>query len=190
MKWNVLLYGLLFSGLGIFSYLLLVNYTELTPKVADVLYSKGAFVFFITAFNVLGYSTLRISSWINTQYALNIRHRWKIIVIYVAVILLFLLLNYSLLIAAKLLAGIDNLFTFSNGGWRILIVVWLVELVIVGLLLANRSIQNNLKLQQEAAKLQTENDTARYAALQSQLNPHFLFNSLNTLIAEIEYNPG
>jgi len=130
MKWNVLLYGLLFSGLGIFSYLLLVNYTELTPKVADVLYSKGAFVFFITAFNVLGYSTLRISSWINTQYALNIRHRWKIIVIYVAVILLFLLLNYSLLIAAKLLAGIDNLFTFSNGGWRILIVVWLVELVI------------------------------------------------------------
>ena len=26
-------------------------------------------------------------------------------------------------------------------------------------------------------------------ALQSQLNPHFLFNSLNTLIAEIEYNP-
>ena len=30
----------------------------------------------------------------------------------------------------------------------------------------------------------------RYAALQSQLNPHFLFNSLNTLIAEIEYNPG
>lgn len=146
MKWNVLLYGLLFSGLGIFSYLLLVNYTELTPKVADVLYSKGAFVFFITAFNVLGYSTLRISSWINTQYALNIRHRWKIIVIYVAVILLFLLLNYSLLIAAKLLAGIDNLFTFSNGGWRILIVVWLVELVIVGLLLANRSIQNNLKL--------------------------------------------
>ena len=92
--------------------------------------------------------------------------------------MLFLLLNYSLLIAAKLLAGIDNLFTFSNGGWRILIVVWLVELVIVGLLLANRSIQNNLKLQQEAAQLQTENDTARYAALQSQL------------IAEIEYNPG
>lgn len=47
MKWNTLLYGLLFSGLGIFSYLLLVNYTELTPKVADVLYSKGAFVFLL-----------------------------------------------------------------------------------------------------------------------------------------------
>ena len=29
----------------------------------------------------------------------------------------------------------------------------------------------------------------RYAALQNQLNPHFLFNSLNTLISEIEYAP-
>ena len=55
---------------------------------------------------------------------------------------------------------------------------------------SNRSIQNTLKLQQEAAELQKENNTARYAALQNQLNPHFLFNSLNTLIAEIEYNPS
>ena len=30
---------------------------------------------------------------------------------------------------------------------------------------------------------------AQYQALQSQLNPHFLFNSLNTLISEIGYNP-
>ena len=47
-----------------------------------------------------------------------------------------------------------------------------------------------MKLQQEAAELQKENNTARYTALQNQLNPHFLFNSLNTLIAEIEYNPS
>ena len=186
MKWNVILYGLLFSGLGVFSYLLLANYSELSPQVADILYSKGAFIFFVTAFNVLGYSTLRLSSWLNNQYALNLRRRWKII----AVTLLFFLLNYSLLIVGKLLVGSYNIFIFPNGGWRILILVWLVELVIVGLLLSNRSIQNTLKLQQETAELQKENNTARYAALQSQLNPHFLFNSLNTLIAEIEYNPG
>ena len=35
-----------------------------------------------------------------------------------------------------------------------------------------------------------ENNTARYTALQNQLNPHFLFNSLNTLISEIRYNPA
>ena len=189
MKWNAILYGLLFSGLGAFSYLLLVNYTELSAHVADVLYSKGAFVFFVAAFNVLGYSTLRISSWMNNQYALNIRKRWKIVVIYAIVMLLFLLLNYSLLVVAKILVGMNDPLIFPNGGWRILLLVWLVELVILGLLLANRSIQNTLKLQQEAAALQKENNTARYAALQSQLNPHFLFNSLNTLIAEIEYYP-
>ncbi len=163
---------------------------RIIPPGADILYSKGAFIFFVTAFNVLGYSTLRLSSWLNNQYALNLRRRWKIILIYIAVTLLFFLLNYSLLIVGKLLVGSYNIFIFPNGGWRILILVWLVELVIVGLLLSNRSIQNTLKLQQETAELQKENNTARYAALQSQLNPHFLFNSLNTLIAEIEYNPG
>ena len=41
----------------------------------------------------------------------------------------------------------------------------------------------------ELAALQEENNIARYTALQNQLNPHFLFNSLNTLISEIRYNP-
>ena len=66
-------------------------------------------------------------------------------------------MNYSLLIVGKLLVGSYNIFIFPNGGWRILFLVWLVELVIVGLLLSNRSIQNTLKLQQEAAELQKEN---------------------------------
>ena len=127
MKWNVTLYGLLFSGLGAFSYLLLANYSDLSPHVADMLFSKGAFIFFITAFNILGYSTLRLSSWLNSQYALNIRKRWKIITIYIAVTLLFFLLNYSLLIVGKLLVGSYNIFIFPNGGWRILFLVWLVE---------------------------------------------------------------
>ena len=69
------------------------------------------------------------------------RKRWKIITIYIAVTLLFFLLNYSLLIVGKLLVGSYNIFIFPNGGWRILFLVWLVELVIVGLLLSNRSIQ-------------------------------------------------
>ena len=125
MKWNVVLYGLLFSGLGVFSYLLLANYSELPPQVSDILYSKGAFIFFISAFNILGYSTLRLSSWLNNQYALNLRKRWKIITIYIAVTLLFFLLNYSLLIIGKLLVGSYNIFIFPNGGWRILILVWL-----------------------------------------------------------------
>lgn len=186
---DTLLYIGLFSGLGIFSYLLLLNYSGFPPRIAEELYSFGACLFCIIAFNILGHFTIRISSWLNHNYALNIRNRWKIISIYLLVMLMFLLLNYGLLVAAKLLVGASHPFTFPNGGSFILIVVWLVELVILGLLLAFRAMQNLLRLQQHAAALQKENNTARYAALQNQVNPHFLFNSLNTLIAEIEYNP-
>ena len=176
MKWNTLLYSLLFSGLGVFSFLLLANYTNLTPQVTNTIHTPGAFFFVVATFNILGYCTLRISSWMNR--------------LYLSVMLLFLLMNYGLLVAAKLIGRAENPFTFQIGGIRILLVVWLVELVILGLLLANRSIKNALRLQQKAAQLQKENNAARYTALQNQLNPHFLFNSLNTLIAEIEYNPA
>ena len=189
MKWNTILYSLLFSGLGIFSLLLLTNYTNLPPQVTDIIHSPGALLFVIFAFNILGYFTFRISSWIDHIYSWNQRWKWKFIAVYILVILLFLLLNYGLLVAAKLMGGSEHPFIFQRGGIRILITVSLVELVILGLLLANRSIKNALKLQQQAAELQKENNAARYTALQSQLNPHFLFNSLNTLIAEIEYNP-
>lgn len=189
LKSSTALYSLLFSVVGIFSYLLLVNYSGFPAKVTDALYSGGACLFFIAAFNLLGYFTIKISSWLNNQYALNIKSRWKIAVIYTLVMLLFLLLNYSLLVIAKLLAGAAPPLSLSSGGIRILIVVWLVELIILGLLLANRSMLHALQLQQRATTLQKENNTARYTALQNQLNPHFLFNSLNTLIAEIEYNP-
>ena len=110
------------------------------------------FLFFILAFNLLGYSTIRLTTWVDNQYSVNIHRRWKLIFIYTMVMLMFFLLNYGLLVTAKFLVGASHPFVFPNGGWRILILVWLVE-------------------------------------LQNQLNPHFLFNSLNTLISEIRYNP-
>lgn len=179
----------LFSGLGIFSFLLLIYYSGFPVEITDTLSSAGACLFFIIVFNILGYFTIRVSSWLNVQYALNIKSRRKIAAIYILVMLAFLLLNYSLLVSAKLLIGAENLFTFQSGGLRILILVWLIELVVLGLLLANHSMQNALKLQRHATDLQKENNIARYTALQNQLNPHFLFNTLNTLIAEIEYDP-
>ena len=188
-KLDILLYAGLFSGLGVFSYLLLVSYSGFSPLVQEELYSFGACLFCILAFNILGYFTMRISSWLNVSYALNIRRRWRIVVIYLLVMLMFFLLNYGLLVSAKLLAGASRPFTFYAGGKFVLVLVWLVELVILGLLLAFRAIREMLRLQQHAAALQEENNTARYVALQNQVNPHFLFNSLNTLIAEIEYNP-
>lgn len=189
LKQNHILYSSLFSGLGVFSFFLLANYAGFSDKVSDALYSVGTLLFFIIAFNLLGYSTIRLSTWVDNQYSVNLHRRWKLISIYTMVMSMFFLLNYGLLVTAKFLVGVSRPFVFPHGGWRILIIVWLVELVILGLLLANRSMQHTLKLQKQAAALQEENNTARYTALQNQLNPHFLFNSLNTLISEIRYNP-
>ena len=36
---------LLFSGLGLFSYFLIANYTDFSPKTAEAFYSWGAVVF-------------------------------------------------------------------------------------------------------------------------------------------------
>ena len=63
-------------------------------------------------------------------------------------------------------------------------------MIIFSLLLINYSMRYTLNLYKEKQRLEAESIQAKYTALQSQLNPHFLFNSLNTLIAEIEYDPS
>lgn len=189
MRWTTCIYILFFSGLGLFSYFLIVNYTDFSPQTAEVLYSWGAVAFTMLAFNLVGFSTFRLSEWVNRQYQLHAFRMRRIVMAYMSVMLLFLLLNYGLFVTAKVLAHVEPVFNFSPSGWKLLLAVWMVEMVAVGLLLSNRTLQANRLLLQESAKLQMENAQARYTALQNQLNPHFLFNSLNTLIAEIPYNP-
>ena len=46
-KLDILLYAGLFSGLGVFSYLLLVSYSGFSPLVQEELYSFGACLFCI-----------------------------------------------------------------------------------------------------------------------------------------------
>ena len=187
---NRWLSGLLFSGLGLFAWLLLTGYTNLSPATENVLKTRWGALFLVVLFNALGFLTLRISAWLNAQYLLHARRRWKIAAAYLGVLGMFLVVDYGFLVTGKLLAGSQHPFTFPNGGVRMLVVVWLVEMAVLGLLLANRAMAQTLRLRQWAAELQRANNTARYTALQQQLNPHFLFNSLNTLIAEIEYDPA
>lgn len=188
-KYNLLLYHGLFSGLGVFSFLLLMHFSDLPGKAEIAFNSVWTCLFFVIACNILGYVTIRISSWLDGHYIQDGNRSWRLALYYMLVMLMFLMLNYGVLVMAKLLVGAQHPFVLPKKGVHILIVVCLVELVIVGLLLAFRSARNMLLLQKKAALLQEENDKARYTALQNQLNPHFLFNSLNTLIAEIAYDP-
>ena len=93
VKLNTLLYVVLFSGLGIFSFLLLINYATFSDRVADILHSVSTLGFFILAFNVLGYTTIRLSSWIDNQYALNLYRCWKLVSVYMVVMGMFFFLK-------------------------------------------------------------------------------------------------
>lgn len=187
--YNQVAYLLLFSGLGGFSYLLLIR---------DIIMSKGrpagisphwmliGCVFF---FNVLGLFLLQVNSWLNKRSHFFFRKKNKLTLHYAGIAALLFLLNYSLLVCVKIMIDVPNPFRVRSEGWVVLIVIWLVELVIVSLVLVNQSFRHTLKLYRETAVLQESTTKAQYVALQNQLNPHFLFNSLNVLISEIEYNP-
>lgn len=177
---NRLFYSLLFSGMGVFSYLLLINFTSIT--------SIYTLIFTLIAFNTLGHTIIKLSTWMNNKSPMFFARRKKVVIMYTTVAVILMLVNYGLMVSGKLLIGADNPFTLISGS-RIFAIVWLVELVIFNMLLVNRSMADALNLQRRTAYLQEENDKAKYVALQNQLNPHFLFNTLNTLIAEIEYNP-
>lgn len=177
---NKLLYSLFFSGMGLFSYLLLVNYMSKSSIIA--------LIYTTITFNILGHTILRISAWLSKRSPLYFTDRRKIGVMYIGVALILLLINYGLMVTAKLIMGAENPFLLT-AGLRIFIIVTFFELIIVNMLIINRSVVSALKLHQRTAYLQEESDKAKYIALQNQLNPHFLFNSLNTLIAEIEYDP-
>lgn len=181
-----ILYVLLFSILGLLAYVLLSNAANL-PSDAKLLYKFAwGYIFFIVSFNILGFLIIRLSRWIG-RYVMQ---QWKMILLYSCVAVVLLFFNYGLLLFAKILVGVDDPFSFPNGGGRVLIILWLLQLIIVGMLVINQTVMQNMSIQKESARLQDENNKAKYAALQGQLNPHFLFNNLNTLIAEIEYDPS
>lgn len=182
-------YPAIFSTLGILAYLLLVNFSNLPIKDSTALSYVWGYLYFVAIFNLIGFLLIKFSNWISEKIEMYRIKQWRVVMLYSFVAVLLFLLNYTLLATAKMLAGVHEPFLFANGGFRVLLVVWFIELIIIGLLLVNRSALTSLRIQKEAARLQDENNKARYIALQNQLNPHFLFNSLNTLIAEIEYDP-
>jgi sensor histidine kinase YesM len=147
------------------------------------------FIGIIVAFNAIGFMFLSISQWINKHLPLLYKKRKILIGYYLFMAFVLLLINYISIVVMRYLINMESPFSLPDKGVRILIVTWLIELIITGLLLVNNSIRYALSLSKESDKLRETADHARYTALQNQLNPHFLFNSLNTLIAEIEFSP-
>lgn len=72
-------------------------------------------------------------------------------------------------------------FHFGSSMQPIIIISVVVTLIISLFLHGREFFLNWRKLELDAAKLRNENLTSKYESLKSQLDPHFLFNSLNVL---------
>ena len=180
---------LLFSGLGCFSYYFLVQYADIPIKYQELLTSVKAFAIVICIFNTTGLGFIFLSKKIRNAYPLLLKsHRMVFIIFILSAILLFVL-NYFLLVYAKWMIDVQQPFLFKWSGGRMLLIIWLVELIIVSQIMVNNFYRHLIVLYERTTELEESSTKAQFSALQNQLNPHFLFNSLNTLISEIKYSP-
>lgn len=183
--WDILL----FSGMGCFSYFLLVYYADIPPRYQNRLMTFQAFLAVIILFNGVGLSVKYINEKLSMYYQYFLKNRRMLSVGLITAAIILFGPNYLLLISTKLLVGLPYPFLLKDKGLYVMLGVWFVELIIVGQFMLNRFYIDLVKLYKRAEELEEKTTQARYMALQNQLNPHFLFNSLNTLISEIAYNP-
>lgn len=182
------LYFCVFSALGLLSHMLMVSFISYTPEGLSAITSTQVYVLIIAAFNITGFMMLGIDEWIDKYQLLFSAQSARKWLVYSFLALLLFTVNYVLMLLAKNWIINQEAITYPYGGLRWLFIAWIIELIIMGLLLLNKSTRRALTIQQEASRLKDAYNQARYESLQSQLNPHFLFNNLNTLLSEIEYD--
>lgn len=180
---------LLYSCIGCFSYFLLVHYADIPEARQTRLIAFQPFLAVIVLFNGTGLSIRYINERLMKSYQSFLKNRRRMFIgLGMAAVILFLS-NYLLLAFAKELVGLPCPFCLRGKGMYGLLTVWFVEIIVVGQFMLNRFYADLVRLYKRAEELEACTLRARYQSLQNQLNPHFLFNSLNTLISEIEYNP-
>lgn len=80
-----------------------------------------------------------------------------------------------------------QIFAFANLGWYLW--SWLICILIVGALQAYRYYERYMNSELRLERLEHSFSEARLNALRMQLDPHFLFNALNTISSHVERDP-
>lgn len=183
--WNMLLY----SALGCFSLFFLVHYADIPIHHQGKLMTVKLFASTVIMFNGIGFTLKYIENWLIRTYPSFIRDK-KMLVVFLGMSAFFLLVvNYFLLVVIKFLINIPQPFFVATEGICLLVIIFLVELFIIGQMMVCQFYKSMVKMYRYTKDLEDSAAKTHYMALQSQLNPHFLFNSLNTLVSEIEYAP-
>lgn len=182
--------GILYFCLGCLSYFLLVRYADIPLRSQDKLMELQAVGAVVVLFIGVGLSIRWIVERLQGYYQSFLRNRRMLVVSLIVAAVLLFGCNYLLLVFAKWLVGVKQIFALHLSGTLAIVGVWLLEMIIVSLFVFSRFYVDLVRLYKHTEELEQASLKARYQALQSQLNPHFLFNCLNTLVAEIEYDPA
>lgn len=101
---------------------------------------------------------------------------------------LLLVLIVGLEICRDWLASLypDRLFALTSEIWWVRIAVWTCAAMVVGIPL---KIWNTIRIEQKLEEQKRLLLEARLDALQRQINPHFLFNTLNSIASLVRFRP-
>lgn len=178
----------LFTALGVLSAVVMRNHTQLLFSDADVYFY--VIIGSVIVHNILGLCVLISGDWLASHYPIYNLEQSRMWWHYSLIAFILLFINYLTIVAMRYLSHMPSPFYINLESVIIIVYIWFVEMMIMSLLLFSRSVQYTISILKEKRKLEAESIEAKYNALQQQLNPHFLFNSLNALISEIEYDPA
>jgi two-component system LytT family sensor kinase len=101
---------------------------------------------------------------------------------------LLLLLIISMEICRDWLASLypHRLFALTTSNWLVRVAVWACSAMVVGIPL---KVWNAIRIEQKLEEQKRLLLEARLDALQRQINPHFLFNTLNSIASLVRFRP-
>lgn len=170
---------LLISVLGCFSVFFIVKYSDIPSGLQEHITLFQGIVSVVLLFNVL---------WLSLRFIYR-KMRGSSPALYLLAAFEILAVNYFLIVGYKALSGMEHVFVLKKTGIISLALIWSVELTVMAMMIVIHSYNERERLFKKNRELEDSIAKRQYMALQSQLNPHFLFNTLNTLVSEIECNP-
>jgi len=147
------------------------------------------FLFSFFMFVSLTYSNIWLSIWLDNQFPWLKNPAQRLIISIVATLVISTGVVFFINFIFALLRN-DNFTTVLSRNWRSMILGPIFITFLISLLMHSRSFLLGWRQTAiDAEKLKGENITSQYETLKNQVNPHFLFNSLNTLTSLVHVNP-
>ena len=192
-KSNVFKWGLIFV---LFTLIALLNFTRfVTSELAEG--NQGKYLYYFIMETTGAYAVLLLLPlllWFFRKYSLTTHNIYKLLPLYFITSLVFGICHTLLMYSSRIMIfWIFNLGIYDYGKWiyrfpmeytNQFFTFWTVYAIF----LIITSISERQKQKIKTAELEEQLTKARLQALQMQLNPHFLFNTLNMISSTMYVN--